>query len=391
MHSQHASKHTRPVGLFAIPLRAALLLFITFSMASQAQPKLYWIENGTQAIRVARADSNFALDVVTNLVNPTSLFIDATNSKVYWSSVNPSKLSWANLDGSDVADLITTMTNPVHIELDPTKGKVYWTDHAIPGISRCSLDGSALETRMTGLTVFGFDIDPPNGHVYASEHNPLRIARIKYNGQEHITVIPLSPPASPEGVATDLVNRKVYWADPVMKTIQRANMDGTGVETVLSATDGLVAPNALALNVDAGRMYVSDPGQEKILIANLDGSDLGNFRAVQGGAADLVYVNGTANGAAPLTTVPNEIDVANNYPNPFHGGTIIPVTLAHAGLIRIVVRDVLGRTVFEQSFDVQQAGSHHFPVLLSFAIPGAYYFTVSDGVGIRSGKMLLTN
>src|SRR5947199_312702 len=64
---------------------------------------------------------------------------------------------------------------------------------------------------------------------------------------------------------------KMYWASPVTQTIQRANLDGSQVETLRVA---LGEPHGIALDVAKGKMYwtgtsSSDPMVQR---ANLDGS-----------------------------------------------------------------------------------------------------------------------
>jgi hypothetical protein len=61
----------------------------------------------------------------------------------------------------------------------------------------------------------------------------------------------------------------MYWADEDWGTIHRANLDGSGVETVLG---GLDDPIGIALDVPAGKMYWTEEGSESIRRANLDGS-----------------------------------------------------------------------------------------------------------------------
>jgi hypothetical protein len=70
---------------------------------------------------------------------------------------------------------------------------------------------------------------------------------------------------------------KMYWVDLQGNAIRRANTNGTGVETILDATDGLLSPRALALDLDAGKMYFTHnpPGggdDIKIQRASLDGT-----------------------------------------------------------------------------------------------------------------------
>jgi hypothetical protein len=61
---------------------------------------------------------------------------------------------------------------------------------------------------------------------------------------------------------------QIYWADYNAGTVQRANIDGTGTQTLVT---GLVGPIGLALDLPAGQMYFSNfPGN--ILRSNLDGT-----------------------------------------------------------------------------------------------------------------------
>ena len=63
----------------------------------------------------------------------------------------------------------------------------------------------------------------------------------------------------------------MYWteASPADFMIQRANLDGTNIELLVT---GLVSPSGIALDVAAGKMYWTDIGTGKIQRANLDGS-----------------------------------------------------------------------------------------------------------------------
>ena len=62
---------------------------------------------------------------------------------------------------------------------------------------------------------------------------------------------------------------KIYWTDSGTNKIQRANLDGTGVEDLVT---GLRAPSGLALDKSAGKIYWTDSRDGKIQRANLDGT-----------------------------------------------------------------------------------------------------------------------
>ena len=74
----------------------------------------------------------------------------------------------------------------------------------------------------------------------------------------------------PVGLALDVSGGKLYWTDFGTRKIQRSNLDGSGVEDLV--TTGLDVPVGLALDVSGGKLYWTDAGTQKIQRSNLDGS-----------------------------------------------------------------------------------------------------------------------
>ena len=64
----------------------------------------------------------------------------------------------------------------------------------------------------------------------------------------------------------------IVWVDADTDKIQRANLDGSNIEDLV--TQGLEAPIGIALDVVGGKMYWTDAGTDKIQRANLDGSNV---------------------------------------------------------------------------------------------------------------------
>ncbi len=71
--------------------------------------------------------------------------------------------------------------------------------------------------------------------------------------------------------AVDLAG-KMYWTDSATKKIQRANLDGSNVEDLV--TTGLTALVGIAVDPAAGKMYWTDAFTDKIQRADLDGSNV---------------------------------------------------------------------------------------------------------------------
>ncbi len=78
---------------------------------------------------------------------------------------------------------------------------------------------------------------------------------------------------NPEGIALDVAGGKMYWTDPVTGKIQRANLDGSGIKDLVT---GLRIPVGLALDMAGHKMYWTEFAypNPKIRRANLDGSNI---------------------------------------------------------------------------------------------------------------------
>ena len=78
--------------------------------------------------------------------------------------------------------------------------------------------------------------------------------------------------SGPNGIALDVAGDKMYWTDSGRDKIQRANLDGSNVQDLV--TQRLSGPNGIALDVAGGKMYWTDSGRDKIQRASLDGSNV---------------------------------------------------------------------------------------------------------------------
>ena len=87
------------------------------------------------------------------------------------------------------------------------------------------------------------------------------------NCSASVTVTVTTQPPPPAGAS------KLYWTDWGTDKIQRANLDGSGVEDLVSG-GGLDGPDGLALDMAGGKMYWTDAGANKIQRADLNGSNV---------------------------------------------------------------------------------------------------------------------
>ncbi|MCH8094369.1 MAG: right-handed parallel beta-helix repeat-containing protein [Chloroflexi bacterium] len=106
--------------------------------------------------------------------------------------------------------------------------------------------------------------------IYWIDGGTQKIQRANLDGSSVEDLVTAADGLSdPRGLALDTLGGKMYWTDIPTGTIHRAGLDGTNVETLVS---GLTNVRGIDLDVPAGKMYWTDDGTAKIQRANLDGS-----------------------------------------------------------------------------------------------------------------------
>jgi hypothetical protein len=117
---------------------------------------------------------------------------------------------------------------------------------------------------------------------------PGNIMRANLDGTGLTTV--LGGLCNPHRVALDLAGGKMYWGEPGSGSIRRANLDGSGLTTLVTGQFGQHL--SIALDIASGKMYWTHFDRGDIRRANLDGSSqeilLQNLKSPGGIALDLV-------------------------------------------------------------------------------------------------------
>ena len=296
--------------------------------------KMYWADITTRKIQRANLDGTRVEDLVTTgLRRPRGLALDLDRGKMYWADWGTRKIQRANLDGSLVESLIATeLADPNDLALVLPGGKIYWTARGTKKIQRANLDGTQIEdliaTELRGPRGLALDLadmpsetgvnrppvldgirkqsiaegellrinlvarDPEGTDVtYEAQSNSPGVATVSVSGRQ-LTITPVELGVATVAVmASDLSGAtttrtftvkvtaplpesqgKMYWTDRETDKIQRANLDGSQIEDLV--TTGLHYPNGLALDVTGGKMYWTDEETKKIQRANLDGSQI---------------------------------------------------------------------------------------------------------------------
>lgn len=178
-------------------------------------------------------------------------------------------------DGLDAPDLAA-----VNID-DSRSGCLIWADNEESHIKRSKLDGSDVATLLDLKALYGpgnysprgVAVDSAGGKMYWTESSG-RIQRANLDGTNVETLVSgLTGNGLRGGVALDVAAGKMYWGDAAARKIQRANLDGTGVQDLVTGAT-LSGVRDLVLDLTAGKMYWPDFEENDIRRANLDGTNI---------------------------------------------------------------------------------------------------------------------
>ena len=173
--------------------------------------------------------------------------------------------------GTDaVSSLSAGGTSAESISLNaPSSAGTYYYGACVENVSGESITGNNCSD---GVSITVATETAPGGRdatkMYWTEWDTESIRRSDLDGSgiENLVTSGLDAPG---GIALDVAGGKMYWTDWDKDKIQRSNLDGSDVEDLIT---GLTSPYAIALDVAGGKMYWTDGIADKIQRSNLDGS-----------------------------------------------------------------------------------------------------------------------
>jgi hypothetical protein len=130
-------------------------------------------------------------------------------------------------------------------------------------------------------------------------------------------------------------------------------------------------------------------GEVRLYYAGLQGS-LSN-----GASHDTVLVSQELTmGVEDTRQIPQLFELQQNYPNPFNGETIIGARIFKPGEYRLIISNILGQIIFNETRNVDSPGFLRFTWSLNDKsgqpVPsGIYFYTLEGSDFIQSRKMLL--
>ena len=136
-------------------------------------------------------------------------------------------------------------------------------------------DGSDLQILVAELGTMpdGIAVDVENGHVYWSNMGNAKeedgsIMRADLDGGNVTAIVPPGGTFTAKQLTLDARNRMLYWSDREGMRVQRVNLDGTGLETLVDIAPGASRPGVdpaswgvgVAVDVDRGYLYWTQKG-----------------------------------------------------------------------------------------------------------------------------------
>ena len=108
--------------------------------------------------------------------------------------------------------------------------------------------------------------------MYWTKEDAYDIQRANLDGSNVEDLVTIRPDyRGVKGIALDVAGGKMYWANLHDGKIQRANLDGSNIEDLVT---GLRTPNGIALDLRRGKIYWTAAFAYKIQRADLDGSNV---------------------------------------------------------------------------------------------------------------------
>ena len=92
----------------------------------------------------------------------------------------------------------------------------------------------------------GVDFDFDTGFIYWTDKLSHKIQRAPVNNSRNIEMVLDDGLSSPEGLAVDWVNKKLYWTDPGTDVVGVADFDGNSRMNLI--TTGLIKPRAIVVH-----------------------------------------------------------------------------------------------------------------------------------------------
>lgn len=246
--------------------------------------------------------------------NLFGLAVDSQASRMYWSDSDNDAIKYAS--SATASDSVTTLVSGPHfaetrdLEVDHENSALYAVTYSTSlsswSIVKVTLSGGFALSVVTGLTSpNGIALDVANNRLFYTDAGTAKIWRADLNGSNQVDLTAVvGGVVNPQDIDYDPETGKIYWLDNGT-SIKSSNPDGTSVQTVVSGIDRVVHlsfynPDLTTLqptltNPQTGSTYATNlPIEFTLPEAALSGSTRLSFRQGGSGIALLTMIDASS-------------------------------------------------------------------------------------------------
>ena len=205
----------------------------TTAIGINPQNRKLYFEYGTSNKTIAELDLNTGAqqDLISNVGSSLGdIAVHPTTGQIYWSNFNTNEIWRSDADGSNATKIVNTSTSPSGLTIDADNGVIYFVTYNNTGLFKVNLDGSGLLTLNGSLGGQGvaIQVNPDTQKLYYTIRSSV-IYQSDIDGSNAIELI--SGQSAVQGMAIDIENNKIYWANAGTSNIRSANLnDGSNVQ-----------------------------------------------------------------------------------------------------------------------------------------------------------------
>ena len=169
---------------------------------------------------------------------------------------------------------MTLIALPPDSEPGAAGGRIFFLDIAAGRVVSANPDGADLKVLLGGhkTGMDGIAIDAATRHIFWTnmgrvKENDGSIERMDLDGRNLATVVPIGGTFTAKQLKLDKKNGKLYWSDREGMRVMRANLDGSGAETLVETGQGETARRdaanwcvGIAVDIERGKIYWTQKG-----------------------------------------------------------------------------------------------------------------------------------
>uniref|UniRef100_A0AAR2M5Q5 EGF-like domain-containing protein n=1 Tax=Pygocentrus nattereri TaxID=42514 RepID=A0AAR2M5Q5_PYGNA len=195
------------------------------------------------------------LNIITALTVPdiddvTAMDYDATDERIYWADFKTRTVKRASINGTRLETVMSgDVLNVRGLAVDWLSRNMYWmsSDSDETQINVARLDGSLKTTVVHGIDKpRGLVLHPARGKMFWTDGNTVNMANMDGSNNKILH----QNQKEPVGLSLDYSSSKLYWISSGNGTINRCNLDGSGLEVIDSLKKDLMKATALAVMGD---------------------------------------------------------------------------------------------------------------------------------------------